>query len=93
MAKTSCSYHANKPATWQCEECAKSFCDKCVVVIAEGPRSPDPRCPLCENRLTFLGTGQTAKPFWAVAPIFFGYTSCPDVCPLLRSPGSPLRRR
>ena len=73
MAKAQCDYHASSAATWECDDCCKDFCRKCIVVRDVPRRAPVPRCPLCENQLTFLGTGQSARPFWAVAHVFFAY--------------------
>lgn len=73
MATELCRYHSTNPAVWQCDECCKDFCDNCIVVIRQPGRAKEPRCPLCENRLTFLGTGHQAKPFWTVAPMLFTY--------------------
>jgi len=42
------------------------------VVIGDN-RQAAPRCPLCEKGLQFLGSGNSAKPFWSVAHKFFIY--------------------
>lgn len=73
MAKTLCDYHSGNPAGWECDECCKAYCDKCIVLREEPGKYYPPRCPLCEKELEFLGTGQHARPFWTVAPIFFSY--------------------
>ena len=74
MAKTVCSYHKEKPAVWQCEDCERDFCSDCVVVIAEpGGFNPDPSCSICDAKLAYLGGGNQAKPFWSMAHVFFAY--------------------
>lgn len=72
MTKDLCTYHQTKPAIWHCEECARHFCSRCVVVIGDNPQGT-PRCPLCEKSLEYLGGGNSAKPFWSVAHTFFIY--------------------
>ena len=77
MTKDLCTYHQSKPAIWDCDECARHFCGQCVVVIGERPHG-DPRCPLCEKRLEYLGRGNSSKPFWSVAHTFFSYPLSPS---------------
>ena len=74
MAKTMCSFHKEKPAVWQCEDCDRDYCSDCIVVVAEpGGFNPDPTCPLCDTQLGYLGGGNQAKPFWSMAHVFFAY--------------------
>jgi len=72
MTTDFCSYHESQPAIWLCNDCARQFCPKCVVVIGDQPQS-SPRCPLCEKRLAYPGGGSSAAPFWSVAHRFFIY--------------------
>lgn len=72
MPKELCTYHQTKPAIWDCDDCARQFCSQCVVVIGDTAQGA-PRCPLCENWLEYLGSGNSAKPFWSVAHRFFIY--------------------
>jgi hypothetical protein len=72
MTKDLCTYHQTKPAVWHCDECARQFCSQCVLVIGDNPQGA-PRCPLCEKWLEYLGSGNSAKPFWSVAHRFFVY--------------------
>ncbi|MEM8766848.1 MAG: hypothetical protein AAGE43_05360, partial [Pseudomonadota bacterium] len=87
MAKTLCDYHSAAPATWECEDCSKSYCGKCVVLREEPGKYYPPRCPLCEKELEFLGTGQHAKPFWTVAPMLFTYPFRGSGIPMLAVAG------
>ena len=77
MSKDLCTYHQTKPAIWHCDECARHFCGQCVVVI-EGDRQTNPRCTLCEKSLEYLGSGNSAEPFWSVAHKFFVYPFSPS---------------
>ena len=72
MTKDFCTYHQTRPAIWLCDECPRHFCTQCVVVIGDNPQS-NPRCALCEKPLDYLGSGNSAKPFWSVAHKFFIY--------------------
>ncbi len=87
MAKTLCEYHSGSPATWECEECSKAYCGKCVVLREEPGKYYPPRCPLCQKELEFLGTGQHAKPFWTVAPMLFTYPFRGSGIPMLAVAG------
>ncbi len=72
MAKPStCHYHAQAPATWQCCQCQRLYCDQCV------PRPPESmavtRCSICSGELVFQGAANTATPFWHRIQTFFSY--------------------
>ena len=56
-----CKYHPLIPATWCCEKCHTSTCDKC---IDEGQRGDGQNCIMCGAPLESLGSGHTVEPFW-----------------------------
>lgn len=68
---THCSWHHESPAQWNCTQCHKLLCKSC------SPKPPPAlgkqKCPLCHRELKFLGTGQSAEPFWKKLNAFFMY--------------------
>ncbi|MEN0106232.1 MAG: hypothetical protein AAGC84_07370, partial [Pseudomonas sp.] len=72
MEKSLCHYHPAQPATWLCHSCPRHYGDCCVPLNDDAPEQA-PSCPLCTNRLEFLGAANTAEPFWERIPQFFTY--------------------
>ncbi|MDG1580622.1 hypothetical protein [Pseudomonas sp. GOM6] len=72
MEVTYCRYHPAQPATWHCPGCPRDYGDCCVPLNAEAPDEV-PLCPLCRDKLRFLGAANTAQPFWQRIPQFFQY--------------------
>lgn len=72
MEKSLCHYHPAQPATWLCHSCPRHYGDCCVPLNDDAPDAP-PTCPLCTNRLEFLGAANSAQPFWERIPQFFTY--------------------
>jgi hypothetical protein len=72
MEKSLCHYHPAQPATWLCTSCPRHYGDCCTPLNDDAPEET-PTCPLCANRLEFLGAANTAQPFWERIPTFFAY--------------------
>jgi tetratricopeptide (TPR) repeat protein len=61
-----CSYHPTQPAWWQCPNCAKFLCPKCIVHRKGGYTGNDNFffCPKCNVPGTQLNTTNIIQPFW-----------------------------
>ena len=66
-----CSWHSETPAQWNCSHCHKLFCKTCSPKPPQG--LGEPKCSLCHRELKFLGTAQSAEPFWRRLNDFFLY--------------------
>jgi hypothetical protein len=77
MSKDLCTYHQSNPAVWACDACERHYCSQCVVVIDDNSQTT-PDCPLCDTALEYLGSGNSAQPFWSVAHRFFVYPLAPS---------------
>lgn len=69
--KDHCKYHQREPATWRCQKCLKMYGDCCVY---KPPQNlPSPKCLLCTEPLTYLGSANKTPPFWTQINSFFLY--------------------
>lgn len=56
-----CQYHPLVPATFNCDYCQTSQCDRCVD---EGDQGENHICFMCRNKVDSLGAMHSAEPFW-----------------------------
>ncbi|MBI5552073.1 MAG: tetratricopeptide repeat protein [Desulfobacterales bacterium] len=70
-----CSYHPTQPAWWQCPNCVKFLCPKCIVHRKGGFTGNDDffLCPKCNVPATQLDTANIIPPFWRRLHKCFAY--------------------
>ncbi len=71
MSRSYCQYHHKEPSVWQCESCNTHLCRSCFPMPPYEVRPY--RCTLCQGRLDYLGSANSAEPFWERMPFFFLY--------------------
>ena len=69
MSERHCYYHPLEAARWQCRGCQRLLCSRCVPVNDKRTG----HCPLCRAPLRYLGSANTAVPFWNRLGAFFVY--------------------
>lgn len=70
-----CDYHPDSAATYYCEHCDISTCDKC----SNEDKHSETVCFECDGPLESLGTGFAAEPFWRRLDSTFRYGLNPEV--------------
>ncbi|WP_163831799.1 DUF4013 domain-containing protein [Spartinivicinus ruber] len=69
--KDYCKYHQREPATWKCRKCLKLYGDCCVIKPPQFLAAP--KCLMCAEPLTYLGSSNKIPPFWTQINLFFLY--------------------
>ena len=78
MEKDRCKYHPLKSPRWSCETCEVLFCGECIPGARINYPKNTPKCPLCHNPVSYLGSAYDADPFWKAAGKFFQYPLRPS---------------
>ncbi|MCX4027657.1 hypothetical protein H0A36_11555 [Endozoicomonas sp. SM1973] len=69
--KDYCKYHQREPATWRCRKCQKLYGDCCIIKPPQGLTAP--KCLMCTEPLSYLGSANKIPPFWTQINRFFLY--------------------
>ncbi|MCO1334682.1 hypothetical protein MO867_10055 [Microbulbifer sp. OS29] len=73
----SCHYHTSTDASWQCQPCRRHYCSECIPGARANYHGQGPDCPLCRVHLEYIGTSNSAKPFWQMGLFYFIYALKP----------------
>ncbi len=74
--ETTCSFHRNEAAHFECHECGTTFCDRCVSVrelFEFGGKKRHYFCPACNIPVQMISVGNIIEPFWHRLSGFFLY--------------------
>jgi len=75
-----CKYHPLEAATYSCEHCQISHCDRCA---GDTNRHGQTVCHFCERPMQELGTGAAAEPFWRRLQEAFRYPLNSNALPII----------
>jgi len=70
MNQITCKYHPQSPARWSCSACHINYCKSCVP---ENDSGRPQYCAVCKNKLHYVSSGNSIKPFWQISGKFFLY--------------------
>ncbi|AUM14417.1 tetratricopeptide repeat protein [Ketobacter alkanivorans] len=78
MARQFCKYHPLEPALWYSPKRHIAFCERCVDSGETLGGMGQARCFVSGEELDYLGSANTAQPFWDRLGAFFRYPFKPD---------------
>ena len=78
MQRQYCKFHPLEPALWYNPRSHIAYCERCVDSGETRGGLGQARCFLTGDELQYLGSANTAKPFWEILGQFFRYPFKPD---------------
>ncbi len=73
MRRQFCKFHPLEPALWYNSRAHIAYCERCVDSGETRGGLGQARCYLFGDELQYLGSANTAKPFWEILGQFFRY--------------------
>jgi len=73
MARQFCKYHPLEPALWYSPKRHIAFCERCVDSGETLGGMGQARCFVSGEELDYLGSANTAQPFWDRLGAFFRF--------------------
>ncbi len=78
MQRQYCKFHPLEPALWYNPRAHMAYCERCVDGSETRGGIGQARCFLSGDELQYLGSANTARPFWEILGNFFRYPLKPD---------------
>ena len=73
MSRQYCKFHPLEPALWYNTRAHIAYCERCVDGAESAGGFGQARCYLTGDELQYLGSANTARPFWEILGRFFRY--------------------
>lgn len=73
MQRQYCKFHPLEPALWYNPRAHMAYCERCVDSSETRGGVGQARCYLSGDELQYLGSANTAQPFWEILGRFFRY--------------------